>query len=82
MRRLSDPGDKPDGHEDANGHDGGERTRHPNSHRNLDEAEIVVHAGGLIVSARRSAASDPRGSETTLVSMKSHFGHSKVRFSE
>jgi hypothetical protein len=80
--RSSDPGDKPDDHENANGHEGGERTRHPNPHRNLNETEIVVHAGGLILYARRSAASDPSGSETTLVSMKSHFGHSKVRFSE
>jgi hypothetical protein len=27
-------------------------------------------------------SSDLRGSATTLVSMKSHFGHSKIRFSE
>jgi hypothetical protein len=44
----------------ANGHNRGERTRHPNPDRNLNEAEIVIHAGGLILSARRSTSFDLR----------------------
>jgi hypothetical protein len=77
-----DPGDKPDDHENADRRHSGERTGHPDAFRNLNEAEVVIHTGGLMLSARRLAASDPRGSGTTLVSMKSHLGHSKVRFSE
>jgi hypothetical protein len=60
---LSDPGNKSYDHEDAGGHHGGERTGHPDPHRNLNQAEIFIHVA-------------------TLVSMKLHFGHSKVRFSE
>jgi hypothetical protein len=81
-RVLSDPGDEPYDHENANGHDDGERTRHPKPQRNLNEAEIVVHARGLILFARRSNSSEPREFATTSVSMNWHFGHSKVRFSE
>jgi hypothetical protein len=78
---LSDPDYKSYDHENASGHHGGERARHPNAHRNLDEGEIVIHAGGLTLSAGRSRSAELRESEITLVSMKPHFGHSKVRFS-
>jgi hypothetical protein len=80
-RRLPDPGDKPDDHENANRQRGGERTGRHNPHRNLKEAEIVIHVGGMIFSVSQLTSTEQRGSETTLVSMKSHFGHSKVRFS-
>jgi len=43
---------------------------------------MLGHAGGLMLSVRREIASDFRGSGAILVSMKAHFGHSKVRFSE
>jgi hypothetical protein len=82
MRRLSDPGDEPDDHENANGHADGERTGHSKPQCNLNEAEIVVHARGPMLIAGRSAFSDPSEFATSLVSMKWHFGHSKVRFSE
>jgi hypothetical protein len=82
MRSLSDPGDEPYDHENTNGHDEGERTRHPKPPRNLNEAEIVVHAHGQKLLASRSTSSDPSELATTLVSMKWHFGHSKMRFSE
>jgi hypothetical protein len=35
-----------------------------------------------MLSVRQLTCSEPRGPETTSVSMKLHFGHSKVRFSE
>ena len=82
MHRLSDPGDKSDDHENTHRGDGGERAGHPDPHRNLNKVEIVVHAGGLALSARRVTSADLSGSDTILVSMKSHFGHSKVRFSQ
>jgi hypothetical protein len=81
-RRLSDPGDKSDDHENADRGHGGDRAGHADPHRNLNEVEIVIHAGGLTLSARRLTSSDLSGSDTTLVSMKSHLGHSKVRFSQ
>jgi hypothetical protein len=80
--RLSDPGDKSDDHENAHRGDGGERTGHADPHRNLNEVEIVVHAGGLMFSARRVTSFDLTESDTILVSMKSQLGHSKVRFSQ
>jgi hypothetical protein len=42
----------------------------------------TIHPGGLMLFAMRLIFSDLIGSGTTLVSMKSHLGHSKVRFSE
>jgi hypothetical protein len=78
----SGPGDKPDDHENADRADRGEGAAHSDPHRDLDEAEIVTHAGGLILLVSRLISLDLRGSDTILVSIKSHFGHSKVRFSE
>jgi hypothetical protein len=48
----------------------------------LGENWVVIHSGGLTLFARRMISSDLIGSGTTLVSMKLHFGHSKIRFSE
>jgi hypothetical protein len=81
-RRSSDPDDKSYDHENASRHCSGERAGRHNPHRNLKEAEIVIHVDGRIFAVSRLTSSELRGSETTLVSMKSHFGHSKVRFSE
>jgi len=80
--RSSNPGDKSDNSENADGQYGRERARHSDSHRNLQEGEVFGHAGGFMLSARRLNSSDLRGSLITFVSMKSHLGHSKVRFSE
>ena len=81
-RALSDPGDISDDHENTHRRDDGKRAGHPDPHRNLNEVEIVIHAGGLILPARRLISSDWSGSDTILVSMKLHLGHSKVRFSQ
>jgi hypothetical protein len=77
-----DSRDKSYDHENAAGSDAGEHTTHSNSCRNLREIKVVIHCGGLTLSASRLTSSDLEGSGTTLVSMKSHLGHSKVRSSE
>jgi hypothetical protein len=44
--------------------------------------KAAIHSGGLTLSTRRLTFSDLTGSATIMVSMKLHFGHSNVRFSE
>jgi hypothetical protein len=53
MQWLSDLGRKSYDHENAYGHHGGERTGHPDPHRNLIQAQIVIHAA-----TRRCLAGD------------------------
>ena len=51
-RALADPGDKSYDHENTSGHEGGERARHPKAHRDLEDAEIVIHPGGPMLLAK------------------------------
>jgi hypothetical protein len=80
--RSTEPDDKSNDHKNSESENRGERAGHPHPHRDLQQGQVVGHAGGRTPRVKRSSSAEIRGSETILVSMKQHFGHSNRRFSE
>ena len=79
--QSSNPSNISDDQKNADGHHGGQGAGHAHLDQNSNDGQTTHHAGGLMLLAIRTSASDFSGSGAIFVSMKAHFEHSKVRFS-
>jgi len=81
-QRSARPGDKQNADEDADGDHSGDRKGRANPDGDLSQGLDLHQTGGRTLAVNRATASDFSGSATVMVSIDSHFGHSKVRLSD